>query len=91
MQIKIVERTVSKPRSSKYGQLLTAMVESFRRDGADGKLRAIEDTGAWSPAKLRRWTSGLRFYARGHRIPGFKLSLWQCAVNGLTFRWVKAR
>jgi hypothetical protein len=91
MKVRIVERTISRPRPSKYGRLLETMSQSLRRDGTDGKLRAVEETAAWSPAKVRRVTRGLRFYYRAHRIPGFRLSLWACAVNGLTFRWGKAR
>lgn len=93
MKVKVIEtgKAVTRPRQSKYGRLLGLMVGSLRRDGADGKLRAIEDTAAWSPRKLKRVTIGLRFHAQTHKIPGFRLSLRQCAVNGLTFRWVKAR
>lgn len=92
MNIKVVEtgKAIRQPRQSKYGKILAVMVESLRRDSADGKLRAIEDAAAWSPHKLRRVTMGLRCYTRTHKIPGFRLSLWSCAVNGLTFRWVKA-
>ena len=91
MRVKLVEtgKAIRQPVQSKNGRLLAVMVESLRRDGADGKLRVVEDTAAWSPRKLRRVTMGLRFHARTHRIPGFKLSLRQCAVNGLTFRWEK--
>ena len=93
MKVKVVDtgKAIRQPVQSKYGSLLAVMVESLRRDGADGKLRAVEDTAAWSQRKLRHITMGLRFHARTHRIPGFKLSLRQCAVNGLTFRWVKTR
>jgi hypothetical protein len=66
------------------------MRQSLKRDGADGKLRAIEDTSAWSPAKLRRITQGLRVHARTHKTPGFCLSVMACRVNGVCFRWVKS-
>ena len=88
MKVKVIDKTIRKPRASKYGPLLAVMAESLRRDGADSKLRVIEDTAAWSVAKVRRMTRALRGHARTHRIPGFRLSLRTCAVNGLTFRWV---
>jgi hypothetical protein len=91
MRTKIVEtgNAISQPRRSKYNRLLAATVESLRRDGADSRLRAIEDTAAWSPGKLRRMTRGLRFHYRTHRVRGFKLSLRTCVLNGLCFLWVK--
>ena len=91
MQLRIVERTISKPKASKYAPLLAAMAASLKADGADNRLRAVEETAGWSRAKLRRWTCGLRCYYRTHRAPGYKLSLRRCTANGLTFRWVKAR
>jgi len=80
--------TVRRSRRSKYHKLLAAMVESLRRDGADGQLRALDETAAWSPAKVRRFASGLRIHYTTHMVPGFRLSLRRCAVNGITFIWV---
>ena len=91
MKVKVIEsgKTTRHHKKTKYGILLDVMTASLKRDGADGKLRALEPTDKWPSAKLRRVAMGLRFHARIHKIPGFRLSLLTCAVNGLVFRWVK--
>ena len=93
MKTAIIEtgRTVSKPRASKYAPLLATMVQSLKRDGVDNRLRAVLETGTWSPAKVRRMVRGLRFHFRAHRMQGFRLSLKTCRLNGVCFRWAKTR
>lgn len=89
MRTKVIEATVRRPRASKYGKLLAAMSESLARDGADGRLRAVEGTAVWSAAKKRRWVRGVRCYYQTHRITGYRLSLGTCITNGVVFRWQK--
>ena len=56
MQLRIVERTISKPKASKYAPLLAAMAASLKADGADNRLRAVEGTAACTANGLTfRW------------------------------------
>jgi len=92
MKTRIVEgKAIKAKRRSKYDKLLGVMAESLRRNGADGKLRAVEGSEAWAHYKVRRIAAAVRARARTHKTPGFRLSVGACTINGLTFRWIKAR